>query len=142
MTTYPVQIIPPNSRIQLVDPKTGILTVTGLQFLQQIWTQIVDTNQIIPCTATHTNNQYNLTPFPSPPSFNLAAYADYSIYSFVAPFTSTGAVTAQVATLGIIKVFISNGATQANTGDIVINDLYLLIYNSNLDTAAGGFVAK
>lgn len=142
MTTYPVQIIPPNSRIQLVDPKTGVLTVPGLQFLQQIWTQIVDTNSITPCTATHTNNQYNLTPFPTPPSFNLAAYADYEVYSFVAPFTSTGNVTAQVSTLGIINVYKTNGAAQAAAGDIVINSLYLLIYNSNLNTAAGGFVAK
>lgn len=142
MTAYPIQIIPPNTRIQLVDPKTGILTTSGLQFLQQVWSQIVDTNQITPCTADHTSNLYTLTPFPTPPSFNQSPYSDYSIYSFVAPFTSTGSVTAQVASLGVKKVYITNGSAQAGANDITINLLYLLIYNSNLDSSNGGFVAK
>lgn len=142
MTVYPIQIIPPNTRIQLVDPKTGILTTSGIQLLQQIWTQIVDTNQIIPCTALNSSNQYNLTPFPTPPSFNLPKYSDYSIYSFVSPFTSTGNVTAQVGMLGVINVYKNNGAAQAAANDIVLGSIYLLVYNSNLNSAAGGFVAK
>jgi hypothetical protein len=141
MTVPPSQIIPPNAQLQLVNPN-GTLTTNGMQFLTQLWTWVVDTNQVIPCTCTNSSNVYQLTPFPAPPSFNLPAYSDYSIYTFVASAGSTGSVTAQVGALGTINVYKSNGSTQAGNGDIVHNDLYLLIYNSNLNSAAGGFVLK
>lgn len=145
MTTYPNPPIPPNTRLQLVD-KDGILTNPGLQFLQQLWAQIAGNVQFFPTTATNTSNDYLLTTFPvgrtTDSSINLKSYADYMTFTFVAPFTSTGLVTANVNSLGDLNVYKSNGAAQATTGDIVINSLYYLTYNSNLNSSAGGFVLK
>ena len=141
MTIFPKQIQPPSRRIQLTD-KEGILTYPGLQFLQQLWAQIVGTNQVLPCSATNTSNDYTLTTFPVPPTGQVLEYADYIIFTFVSPFTSTGACTANINSLGDLNVYKSNGAAQAGAGDIVINSLYFLIYNSNLNSSAGGFVLK
>lgn len=142
MTKYPVQIIPPNPRIQLVDAITGILKYNGLQFLQQVWAAIVNTSQITPCTCTNSTNVYTLTPFPTPPAFQQQPYADFQMYSFVSNHTSTGLVTALVAGLATIKVFKTNGSAQATTGDITSGLHYLFTYVSTLDSGNGGFVLR
>jgi hypothetical protein len=150
MVAYPHQIVPPNPNLQLVSPQTGILTTNGLQFLQQLWALVVDTNQVTPCTCTNYGNQYNLTPFPTsakvqqgqPGTNSPNQYWDYSIYTFVASATSTGPVTASVAPLGVRNVYKLNGSTQASSGDVVSGDLYFLIANSALNSGNGGFVLK
>lgn len=147
MVVPPTQIQPPNTRIQLVDPKTGVLTYPGLQFLQQLWGQVVNTNQVIPCTCASVNNTYTLTPFPTPPSFTgLTGYTDYTIFTFVADTNSFGLCVAQVLPLPLIFMYKNGGAARATAGDIVSGSLYFLTYNSALASgtgqAIGGLIAK
>lgn len=138
MTAFPKQIIPPNSRIQWAS-KEGVITTPALQFIQQMWNFIAGMNPVLPCTATHVLNTYLLSTFPLPPTANsFSDYADYNIFTFVSPFTSTGPVIAQVNDLAALPVYIDGGVTPADAGDVVNTALYLLIYNSNL----GGFVLK
>lgn len=62
-------------------------------------------------------------------------------YAVLAKFTngSTGACTVDANGIGAKKLFI-NPTTQAGVGDVVANQIYLLIYDAALDTAAGGFL--
>lgn len=133
----------PNGLFPFVDLATGSLSEHGLQILTQWYNFIVGMNRITPCNATGTN-VITLTPLTASPL--IESYADYEIYSFVAANTSTGSVTATVVpkngTLATLKVYKTNGSAQAGVGDIVSGSLYLAIYNSALDSGAGGFVAK
>lgn len=54
--------------------------------------------------------------------------------------TSTGASTLNVNSVGAKKIFISP-TVQATRGDLVINQIYLFVYDSALDSATGGFLA-
>jgi len=142
--TAPASPIPrPNSQFPFIDPTTGVLSEHGNQLLSAWYNFMVGMNRTAPCNATGTN-VITLTPLDASPL--IKAYADYEIYSFVAANTTTGAVTMTVVprdgTLATLKAYISDGATQANTGDIVAGSLYLAIYNAALDSAAGGFVIK
>jgi hypothetical protein len=102
----------------------------------------------IPSPIPRPNSQFPFidvkTPLDASPL--ITAYVDYEIYSFVAANTSSGAVTMTVVprtgTLATLKAYVGNGATQANTGDIVAGSQYFAIYNAALDAAAGGFVIK
>ena len=150
MTDPVKQILPPNYKMQFVN-QDSTLTNPGINLLQQIWAQIVNTNQVTPCTAVGTSNLYVLSPFPTPAAANIPKYSDYAFFTFVADVTSTGAVTADVeipqsggatTSLGTKKVYKDGGSTQAGSGDIVINRLYILVYNSALDSGNGGFVLK
>jgi hypothetical protein len=142
--TAPASPIPrPNSQLPFVDIKTGSLSEHGSQLMNAWYNFIVGMNRITPCNATGTN-VVTLTPLDASPL--ISSYVDYEIYSFVAANTSSGAVTMTIVprsgTLATLKAYISDGATQANTGDIVAGSLYLAIYNAALDSAAGGFVVK
>jgi hypothetical protein len=121
----------------------GVLTIHGLQLLEAFRNYIVGGNRVIPCSASGTN-VITLTPNDSSPL--LEKYVDHEIFSFMAAATSTGSVTALVVArtgnLSTLKAYISGGATQAGAGDVEQNKLYLAIYNSALDTGAGGFVLK
>ena len=133
----------PQQKYQFIDLDTGFLTSYGLQVLEQMWRQVAANFGTVPADATNVGNLYTLTPILQ--SEGGRTYGDYMSWSFMAPFTSTGDVTANVVgdeTLDTIKVFKDNGATQATTGDIVINALYIFYYNSALDGGAGGFVVK
>lgn len=68
----------------------------------------------------------------------ITAYANYQLFGFVAAATSSGAVTASVNLVGSLKVFRTDGV-QANSGDIVSGIYYIIVYNSVLDSSAGGF---
>lgn len=133
----------PQQKYQFIDLDTGFLTSYGLQTLEQMWRQIAASFGPVPCEATNVGNLYTLTPILQKEGGR--SYGDYMRWTFMSPFTSTGAVTMNVmgdALLDTIKAYIDGGATQANTGDIIINRLYDAIYNSALDGGAGGFVLK
>lgn len=89
------------------------------------------------CTATGTNaiTLALANAFPAIP-----AYANGQNFSFLAPASSSGAVTLRVGALAFLKVFLANGTTQATTGDIISGQYYEAVYIASLDAAAGGFV--
>lgn len=129
----------PRANLPFVDPKTGLLTNVGLHNLDQIWQQVAAGFVIVPCVISGTNI---LTLTPTLATVGGTTLANYMTFAGVIANTSTGAVTAILGTLPAIKVFKSNGAAQAGAGDLVATSLYLFTYNSALDAAAGGFVAK
>lgn len=150
MTDPARQILPPNWKMQFTN-KDGTLTNPGMNLLQQIWGQIVNTNQMTPCTVESSSNLYALTTFSAPVAANVLKYSDYAIFSFVADATSTGDVTVAIMvpaadgtyiSLGTKNVYKDGGASVASTGDVVEDSLYMLIYNSALDSGNGGFVLK
>lgn len=137
-----------NTRVPIIDPETGILNSNGIGVLTDLLNYIIGSSRVIPCEETGTNvlalTQLSISPL-------IQRYNDYDIYQFVAAATSTGLITANVTvvqgtvvqgTLATLKVFKSNGAIQATTGDVVLGSFYLLIYVDSLDGGAGGFVLK
>jgi hypothetical protein len=135
-------LLQPQQRNPLVDGG-GLLTNNGWQTLQGIFGFINGTNRITPCNASGTN-VITLTMLDVSPL--VTGYFDFDTYRAVAAATSTGAVTALVTTpdgnLGTIKVFKSNGASQATAGDIVSGLLYDFTYVNSLDSNNGGFVLR
>jgi len=91
---------------------------------------------VIPNTATGTN-AIALTPLAGTPV--ISAYNNYQLFSFVALNTSTGAVTAAYSGLGPLSVYLANGTTQANAGDIVAGVFYIIAFNQALNGGTGGF---
>ena len=133
----------PNGQIPFIDPTTGVLSEHGLQLLNAWRNFIVGMNRVIPCSASGTN-VITLTPNDSAPL--LEKYLDHEVFAFVAANNSTGSVTMTVAprsgALSTLKAYITDGAAQAGAGDVDADKLYLAIYNSALDSGAGGFVLK
>lgn len=133
----------PTGIFPFVDPQTGNLSDHGLQLLNQYYNFIVGMNRLTPCNASG-KNVITMTPLSSSPL--ITAYVDYEIYSFVAAQTSDGNVTGTVVpasgSLATVKVYKTNGATQAGSGDVVAGSLYMAIYNDALDSGAGGLVLK
>ena len=131
-----------NQLAPFVDLTTGALTPHGLQLLDAYRNFVVGMNRVIPCSAAGTN-VITLTPNDASPL--LEKYIDHEIFIFVAAGTSTGAVTATVVprdgSLATIGVYIDGGASQAGAGDVLINRLYLLVYNSSV-VAGGSFILK
>jgi hypothetical protein len=135
-------LLQPQQRNPLVDD-SGLLTNNGWQTLQGMFGFINGTNRIIPCNASGTNiitlTMLNVSPL-------VVGYFDFDTFRAVAANTTTGTVTALVATpqgnLATLKVFKSNGAAQATTGDIVSGLLYDFTYVDSLDSGAGGFVLR
>lgn len=84
-------------------------------------------------TATSTT-AYTGTPNPA-----ITAYATGQKFQVKAHATSTGSSTLNLNGLGAKKVF-TNPTTQATTGNLLINQIYILAYDAALDTAAGGFL--
>lgn len=127
---------------QFVD-QNGILTNYGWQTLQGTYGFLNGTNRIVPCNASGTN-VITLTMLSTAPL--VQGYYDFDTYRAVAANTTTGSVTALVVTpqgnLGTIKVFKSNGAAQAGTGDITSGLLYDFVYVDSLDGGNGAFVLK
>lgn len=89
-----------------------------------------------PCTASGTNA---ITMTPTSKSAQVAAYQNYALYSFVAANTSTGSVTAAIFGLSSLNVYWPDG-TQVGNGGIVVDRLYVVSYNSALNSNAGGFI--
>ena len=89
----------------------------------------------IPCTASGTNA---ITLTPNVNFFLPASYQNYQMVSFAAVATSTGAVTVRIGALAFVNLYNPNGV-QSSTNDITIGTVYIAIYNSALNTGAGGF---
>lgn len=87
------------------------------------------------CVAAGTNA---LTLTPTVNQTAVTAYTNYQQFGFVAAATSTSAVTANLNSLGSIKVFLPDGTTQAAYGSLKVGAYYVATYNSALDTGAGG----
>lgn len=133
-----------------------MLTNVGFQMLQQAIEFISGTARQIPVSIAGTN-ALTLTLNPSGPQIgffgsNTTGYYDFDVFSGVAAETSTGMVTAAVVTpnrpngsartLGTLKVYVSNGATQATAGDLTQGRHYTFTYVDSLDSNAGGFVLR
>lgn len=92
----------------------------------------------IPCGVSGTNT-IALTPEADTPT--ITAYANYGQYSGIAAASNTGAVTAQVGSLAALAVYKDTiGGPKALTGgEIIINCSLILMYDSTLNSSAGGF---
>lgn len=92
---------------------------------------------VIPCTASGTNTIL-LTPFSGAPA--VTSYPDLTpSFIFVAPATSTGPVTINVAGVGSRAAYKSNGLNTVGAQDIVINGIYRATPLAALAGGAGGF---
>lgn len=69
----------------------------------------------------------------------ITAYATGQKFQIKFTNASSGVSTLNLNTLGAKKIF-TNPTTQATTGDITAAQIYILIYDAALDTAAGGFL--
>lgn len=132
----------PARRIAFVD-SNGVLTDNGWRILQGMYGFVNGTNRIIPCNASGTN-VITLTMLATSPL--VQGYYDFDTFRAVAASTTTGLVTAFVATpqgnLGTIPVYKSNGSTQATSGDITGGLLYDFSFVDSLNGGAGGFVLR
>lgn len=88
------------------------------------------------CTATGTNT---IALTQNANQTTLSAYANYLAFSFVALNTTTGAVTVNVNTIGARTLYLQDAVTQATSGNIVAGVYYEIVYNSALNSGAGGF---
>lgn len=132
----------PQDSLPFVD-ETGRLTETGRAMLQEWRDFISGMSRVFPCTATGTN-VISLTPVTTSPVPD--DYHNFDIFAAKAVNTSSGAVTGTVVprkgSLATLKVYKSNGATQAGVGDIVSGSVYLFVFADHLDSGAGGLIAK
>lgn len=131
-----------NAAVRWID-ENGYLTNAAVQLMNQWREFLVGMNRIIPCNASGTD-LITLAPLDSAPL--IEKYVDYEAFAFTAANTSTGSVTATVVprkgTLDTLKVYKTDGASQATAGDVVANSVYLLLYADHLDSNNGGFVLK
>jgi hypothetical protein len=79
------------------------------------------------------------TAYVGTPSPAIAAYATGQRFQVKIHATSTGAATLNLNAIGAKKVY-TDPTTQADSGDLLINQVYILVYDAALDTAAGGFL--
>jgi hypothetical protein len=92
----------------------------------------------IPCTAVGTN-AIVLTPITTVFAPTVTAPQSLETFSFVAAASSSGAVTIQIGSTAALKLYRTDGVTQATTGDIINTVLYFIGYNAALNGAVGGF---
>lgn len=91
---------------------------------------------IMQCTASGTNS-ITLTPAANQPA--VSAYANYQQFSFVPAATPTGSVSLQVGSLALLPLYYADGKTQASVGAFTAVQLVIMVYNSALNSGAGGF---
>ena len=134
----------PKEAFKWINLDTGRPTPYGVQMIEQIWNQIAAGPGIISCNAVTTGNVIALTPRLH--KEGARTYGQHFIWAFTADATTSAAVTAFVTDgttpLATIKVYITDGATQAGLNDIIIGRTYLLVYDSALDAGAGGLILK
>ncbi|HEY6023025.1 MAG TPA: hypothetical protein VIV09_01630 [Pseudolabrys sp.] len=111
-------------------------TPTGPQLdadLQQLGEQSVR-----PCTAAGTNS---ITLALNANVSAITAYGNYQRFSAIAAATNTGAVQARVGSLALLNVYRDTpaGPVALVGGEIVIGCAFVLVYDSTLNTGAGGF---
>lgn len=143
VVNIPKPIIAPSARVPFTG-EDGVLSNTGLQFCQSVFTAINGLSPTITCNAVFASNKYTLTPVNIAP--RIPNYYDHWSFAFVAPATSTGLVTATIVPetgiLPTLPVYKTNGSAQATTNDITVNLFYVLYYVDSLNSGNGGFVLK
>lgn len=112
------------------------LTSAQMSFLDNMFGYVSGFG-FVPCTAAGTNT-IALTPNANTPA--IAAYGNYQGYTFVAAGNSTGSVTVNVNGVGALPLYVAGGGSQAGNGSISGNVLYMIVYNSALNSGGGGFV--
>lgn len=92
----------------------------------------------IPCLVSGTN-ALTFTPNGNTPT--IPAYVNFQAFLGSSVATNTGAVTATITGLAALNVYkdTSSGPTALASGDIHVNNIVLLIYDSSLNSGAGGF---
>lgn len=92
----------------------------------------------IPCAVAGINSLV-LTPEANTPT--VAAYANYMQFTGIVAATNTGAMTAAVGGLTALNVYIdtASGPTLVGAGEVVQNTSFTLMYDSTLNSGAGGF---
>jgi hypothetical protein len=93
----------------------------------------------VPCTVAGVN-ALTLTPIGSAPTFT--SYQNFTAARFIAGATTTGTVTAQFGALAALPVYLSDGVTQASTGNILVGGEYILVFAQSLNSGAGGFFVE
>lgn len=88
-------------------------------------------------TLASGQNIIALTPIGNAPT--LSGYTRFNTFTFKAVATSSAPVTASFASLASLPVYKSDGTTQVAANDILTGGLYLLIYDSGLNSGGGGF---
>ena len=140
----PSPLGPLDANNPIVDIRTGLPTTQFIASYEAMRRYIESGNRVTPCSASTVSNKITLTPNDASPL--LVGYIDYEVFSFAADVTSDGLLTATVVpvtgTLATLKVFKTDGAAQATTGDIVANSVYQFLFADHLDSSAGGFVLK
>lgn len=91
-------------------------------------------DSIFALITTSGTNTYTGTSIPA-----ITAYSTGQKFEVKFSVASTGASTLNLNTLGAKKIF-TNPTTQAGNGDLVLNQIYRLVYDAALDSAAGGFL--
>ena len=93
------------------------------------WVKMLSGNN----TQGGTSNAYTITTGES-----LSAYGANMRFTWTPNADSTGATTLNVDAIGAKKVYLPTGV-QAGSGDIESNSVYDVVYQTALDSAAGGF---
>lgn len=71
----------------------------------------------------------------------LTAYVVGQTFKFVAAASNTGAVTINISSLGA-KSIVKNGSTPLGAGDIIVGNLYQIVYDgTNFQLVGGGITA-
>jgi len=92
----------------------------------------------IPCTAAGTN-AYTLTAAANTPT--ITAYNQLQAFVAVIPNTSAAAVTAGLASPGLLNCYKASvaGPTAMGASDVVAGEAYYFVYDVALNSGAGGF---
>lgn len=69
----------------------------------------------------------------------ISAYVNKMTVTVKVTSNSSGAITWNLNSVGAKKVY-KNPTTQAGAGDLVINQIYKAVYDTDLDTGAGGWL--
>lgn len=69
----------------------------------------------------------------------ITAYSSGQTFKIKVASTTTGAATLNLNSVGAKKIFLSP-TVQVNTGEFIANKIYVVIYDSTLDSASGGFL--
>lgn len=96
---------------------------------------------VIPCAVNGTNSLL-FTPLGSSPATpSISAYQNYLVIAGIAVNANTSTTTAQIAGLGAVNVYkdTSSGPVALSGGEIQVGNIILLLYDSSLNSNAGGF---
>lgn len=71
---------------------------------------------------------------------NASAYFNGMSVSLKMANTTTGAATLNVNSIGALNMYYSDGTTALVAGSLIQNNIYRFIYDSSLNSSAGGFI--